>query len=372
MNKLARYTIVAAVCCIVAFFAWYFRSILVYIVVSAVVAMIGRPIVRKLSQIKIGKGGIPTWVSAFIALVLILGILISISLLVTPLVGKISSELSSLSAEGLRGGQLLDKLNNFLIKMFPALTPDFKIQELVLSKMKEILTLGNLSGMISSVASIIADLFVAIFSICFISFFFLCKEGTFTNVIVAVLPDEYEEKIRRSSASISNLLSRYFVGIVIESLGVATINALGLLFIAKVEPSFAILIAFISGILNVVPYVGPLIGHIFAVLSGLLLYSSSMFGGPIVVFLGVILAIFLTTQLVDNYLFQPMIYSSTVKAHPLEIFIVILMGGHIGGMVGMLIAIPTYTVLRVIAGEFLPHLKFVQQITKNMNKETNE
>ena len=135
------------------------------------------------------------------------------------------------------------------------------------------------------------------------------------------------------------------------------------------EPSFAVLLALISGILNVIPYVGPLIGHIVAVTSSLLIYTSSAFSGSLTLFAGVVLAIFLFTQLVDNYLFQPLIYSSSVKAHPLEIFIVILMGGHIGGMVGMLIAIPTYTVMRVVAGEFLPNLKFVQQITKNINKK---
>lgn len=368
MNKLARYIIIAAATIIIGFLLWYFRSILVYIVISAVIAMIGRPVVRKITQIKIGKQSVPSWIAAGATLVLILSLILSLSLIVSPFVSQLSSQISGLTAEGLNGKEVLNRINEFIIRLFPTLTPDFRIESILIGKIKEVATVGNVSGVISSVAGIFMDLFVAVFSICFISFFFLSKEGTFTNIITAILPDKYEMNIRRASASISSLLSRYFVGIVGESIGVATINLIGLLFIARMEPSFAILLACISGILNVIPYVGPFIGHIVAVSSSLLIYTSSAFGGSLALFAGVVLAIFLFTQLVDNYLFQPLIYSSTVKAHPLEIFIVILMGGHIGGMVGMLIAIPSYTVLRVVAGEFLPNLKFVQQITKNIHK----
>lgn len=368
MGKLERYIIVAVISLIVAFLAWYFKSILIYIVISAVIAMIGRPIVRRLSGIKVGKFTFPTWLSAVLTLVILLGAVLSMSLLLSPFVTEISYQLANINLEGLSSQGIFNKINGFILRIFPGISPDFRIESVILEKVRDIVTLGNVSGVISSVANFLADIFVAVFSICFISFFFLMREGTFTNIIVALLPDKYEEKIRRSSQSISNLLSRYFVGILCESLGVATINAIGLILIAKVEPSFAIVLACVSGILNVIPYVGPLIGHVIAVASSLLVYASSGFGGSLLVFSGVVLAIFLFTQLVDNYLFQPLIYSSSVKAHPLEIFVVILIGGHMGGMVGMLIAIPTYTVFRVVAGEFLPDLKFVKQLTKNINK----
>lgn len=368
MSKLERYIIVAVISAVVAFLAWYFSAILVYIIVSAVIAMVGRPIVRQLSRIRFGKFIFPTWLSAVLTLVIIIGAILSVSLLISPFVAEISYQLANINLDGLSGQGILNKVNGYIMKVFPSLSSDFRIESVLIDKFREIATLGNVSGVITSVANFFADIFVALFSICFISFFFLMREGTFTNIIAALLPDRYEDKIRRSSKSISNLLSRYFVGILCESLGVATINAIGLILIAKVEPSFAIVLACVSGILNVIPYVGPLIGHVIAVASSLLVYASSGFGGSLLMFSCVVLAIFVFTQLVDNYLFQPLIYSSSVKAHPLEIFIIILVGGHIGGMIGMLIAIPTYTVFRVIAGEFLPDLKFVQQLTKNINK----
>ena len=77
-------------------------------------------------------------------------------------------------------------------------------------------------------------------------------------------------------------------------------------------------------------------------------------------------AIFIVTHLIDVFIFQPYIYSNSVKAHPLEIFIVILMAGHIGGIVGMLVAIPAYTVVRVFAKEFFSNFKVVKKLTDRM------
>jgi predicted PurR-regulated permease PerM len=76
--------------------------------------------------------------------------------------------------------------------------------------------------------------------------------------------------------------------------------------------------------------------------------------------------ILIGTNLVDAMLIQPAIFSNTVKAHPLEIFLVILMAGALGGVLGMVVAIPCYTLLRVIAKEFLDHFKFFKKLTENI------
>jgi predicted PurR-regulated permease PerM len=74
----------------------------------------------------------------------------------------------------------------------------------------------------------------------------------------------------------------------------------------------------------------------------------------------------LTINLVDGFIIQPYIFSNSVKAHPLEIFIVTLMAGTLGGIFGMVIALPVYTIIRIIAGEFLSHLKFFRKISQNI------
>ena len=189
MNKLARYIIIGTISVVVCALLWYFRSILVYIVVSAVIAMIGRPLVRKITSFKVGKFQIPSWVAAMITLVFILGTVFSLSFLISPFISQISNQLASLNTEKLNGVEVLNKVNEFMIRMFPALTQEFRVETIIMEKLKEIATIGNVSGVISSVVGMMADAFVAIFSICFISFFFLSKEGTFTNITVAALPD---------------------------------------------------------------------------------------------------------------------------------------------------------------------------------------
>ena len=124
--------------------------------------------------------------------------------------------------------------------------------------------------------------------------------------------------------------------------------------------------AFITGILNIIPYVGPLFGGILGTLLAIIVKYSSAVGVGLDIEFGwfviILVAIFSFTQLVDNFLYQPIIYSSSIKAKPLEIFIVLLIAGHIAGPMGMIIAIPAYTAIRVIAFRFFGHIKAIQRL----------
>ena len=228
-----------------------------------------------------------------------------------------------------------------------------------------------MSGIVGSVASMVSSVFVALFAVMFISFFFLKEEGLFERIICAFVPDKHELTLNKTLNEIKQLLSRYFVGLLIEMLGVALIDFLGLWLIARLDFSYAIGIAFIAGILNVIPYVGPLIGEAIGVIFGVLLKLGTGAGlnVNIWVFALIILAIMLVAQLIDNFIYQPLIYSTSIKAHPLEIFIVLLMAGHIGGTVGMLVAIPAYTVVRVIAMRFFYRFKLIQRLIPDLSEE---
>ena len=84
--------------------------------------------------------------------------------------------------------------------------------------------------------------------------------------------------------------------------------------------------------------------------------------------LGFMIIVFGSVQIIDNILFQPLIYSSSVKAHPLEIFLVILAAASLAGILGMILAIPVYTILRVIAKEFFDNMKIVKKLTENLKE----
>ena len=365
IDRLARYLIGAGTIAILAYLCWYFRSVLVYIIAAFVVSLIGQPVMRLLRRITIKGKSAPDWLLALLTIFLILGVLIFIVTQAVPVVTNIVRDAAVLNS-ATASGNPLDRINDWIIGLFPGLGPDFNLIDILMDKLKEVTNVTNVTAVISSVTSFVTSFAVGLFSIVFISFFFVRDETLFRKIVSALVPDRMEGKIAKSLADIERLLSRYFVGLLIEMTGVALLDVLGLWLIARLGFTNALGIAFIAGILNIIPYVGPLIGEAVGVILAVILKYGTGVGLDvnIWVFALIVLAIMLTTQLVDNFVYQPLIYSTSIKASPLEIFIVILLAGHIGGVLGMLVAIPTYTVIRVIASRFFPEVKLVKRLMK--------
>ncbi|NNE29984.1 MAG: AI-2E family transporter, partial [Saprospiraceae bacterium] len=253
----------------------------------------------------------------------------------------------------------LDKLNDLLYRMGLANSEnsaDAQFQN-ALSDYFNPAALGNV---FSSVIGIAGELVFAIFSIIFITFFFLKERGIFENFIVGVTPSGYEKQAGAAISSITRLLTRYFGGILIQITSITLFVFVGLS-IFGVEN--ALLIAFFAALVNVIPYLGPIIGAIFGVFITISSNLDLEFYTMMLPLILKVLAVFAAMQLMDNFLLQPFIFSNSVKAHPLEIFIVILMGAQLNGILGMILAIPTYTVLRVIARVFLSEFKIVKKLT---------
>ena len=200
-------------------------------------------------------------------------------------------------------------------------------------------------------------------SVLFITFFFLKDKILFTNGIKIILPDNHEEKILNSVAKINEMLSRYFIGLLIQ-LSIVFILYLIVLLIFGVENAF--IIAFLCALLNIVPYVGPLIGSVLAALLTMISNLGGNFQNDILPTTLYVMIGFWIVQLIDNNISQPIIFSKSVNSHPLEIFLVTLISGFLFGITGMIVAIPFYTMLKVIAKEFFPENKIVQLIAKNI------
>lgn len=353
---------------IVLFFLWYFRGIILYVALAAVVSLIGRPLMSIFGHIKIGRWTCPPWICAIMTLIVIVAAMAGLVLLLIPLFHQVSANFSGWELQASRGmlAEHLDSLNEWIISTFPgALGENFTIQEALFDYARDLIGAGgSVPDMVKGAFSTLLDLFIGAFSVVFISFFFLSYDNLLTKTIINLAPEKFSDQIQRASDSISTLLSRYFVGISFEAICIAILNSLGFIFILRLNPSLAILLALITGLLNIIPYAGPFIGHVLALAVSLMTYHST--GMSLGVFLAVTFAITMTTQLVDNFLFQPLIYSSSVKAHPLEIFLVILMAGTVAGMLGVFVAIPVYTMLRVVAGEFLGQFRFFEKISQSL------
>ena len=373
IDRLARYLIIAGIVAIVAYLCWYFSSVLIYIVAAFVVSLIGQPVIRLLRKIRIKGRSAPDWLLSILTIVIVLGGLLFIVTQAIPVVARIVRDAAVLN-HVVGPENPLERVNEWVIGLFPGLGPDFDFIGLLMDKLKEVTNVSNVTAVISSVTSFVSSFAVGLFSIVFISFFFIRDDRLFEKIIRSLVPDRLEESVAQAIADIEALLSRYFIGLIIEMFGVALLDFLGLWLIARLGFNNAVGIAFIAGILNIIPYVGPLMGEVIGVVLAVILKYGSGVGLDvnIWIFALIVLAVMLAAQLVDNFIYQPVIYSNSIKASPLEIFIVLLVAGQLGGVFGILVAIPGYTVVRVIASRFFPHLKPVRRLIPDLDKETRD
>ena len=375
IDRLARYIIVIGTIAIAAALCYFFGSVLAYILLAFVVSLIGQPVLRLLRRIKINGKSAPDGLLAVFTLIIIFSLLALLVMQVIPVVTSIVREASILhTMEGIDSHNIIDQANGWIIQTIPWVGEEFDGVALLIGKITEVLDFSNISGILGSVASAVIGLVVGLFSVVFISFFFIKDDTLFGRIVGALVPDSIEPKVKKTILDIEILLSRYFVGLTVEVLGVMLLDFLGLWLIARIGVNYAIGIAFIAGILNVIPYVGPLIGDIVGIILCLILKYGAGVGLDVNVwlFILIVFAIMQGTQLVDNFIYQPLIYSTSIRANPLEIFIVLLVVGHIGGVAGMLVAIPAYTVVRVIASRFFYKYKPVRRLIPDRDEENTD
>ena len=245
-------------------------------------------------------------------------------------------------------------------------SPLEKIQKSIFS----IFNPARIPELFSSIVGFMGNFIIGIMSILFIAFFFLKEGDLFVNFLKALVPTNFEGQVMHAVDDASKLLRRYFVGV---SAQVTIISIFMWVLLSIIGIKNAILIAFFAAMINVIPYVGPIIGAAFGVFItissnldlGLDFYTEML---PLIL---KVVAAFGAMQLLDNFLLQPFIFSNSVLAHPLEIFIVILIGAKLSGIMGMILAIPVYTVIRVIARAFLSEFKIVQKLTGHLDDVGN-
>jgi predicted PurR-regulated permease PerM len=201
-----------------------------------------------------------------------------------------------------------------------------------------------------------------VFSVSFILFYFLKEEDLFRNWILVLAPTNYESRVSNVMDKVGDLLKRYMIGMVLEVFGVMILSIAGFT-IAGLGFGHAVVVGVFAGILNVIPYIGPWIAGVFGLVVAVANNLNSSFTDVTLPLMFWMLVVVMVVQFIDNMIIQTVIYSSSIKAHPLEVFFVIMMAGSIAGIPGMILGIPVYTVLRVIAGEFLSEFKIVQQLT---------
>lgn len=355
-NGILRATAIILGITLLLLFLYQIQSVIVYIAVAAVISLIGRPVVQFLER----RLKFKNTIAVIVTMIIFLGLFTGLLALFVPLIIKQSQNLSLLNIGKLQNNveylyiEIIEYLNihqidldqsisksNFLTKIDYSLIPNF------------------LNAIISGLGSFS----VGLFSVLFISFFFLKDSRLFENGILTFIPSDKESNWKNSSEKIKNLLSRYFVGLIFQILIIFIIYTIGLLILDVENP---IVIAFLCALLNLIPYVGPLIGAFLMLVLTMTSNLGESFSAVILPKTFWVAFVFIIGQLVDNFLSQPIIFSKSVKSHPLEIFLVILITGILFGVLGLILAVPVYTALKVISKEFLAENKIVKKLTKNL------
>ncbi|UOB17154.1 AI-2E family transporter [Abyssalbus ytuae] len=342
------------------FFIYKVQSVIVYILIAVVISLIGRPFVLFLRRHLKFTNTLAVILTMLIMVLFFMGI---ISMFI-PLIQEQGQNLSLLN---------IDELHINLKAIYKEISDYFnlsprEVEESIEEGLKETDWVTNfdfsaIPNLLNSIASLLGDFSIGFFSVIFISFFFLKDSKLFENSIMMMVPEDKESKVKNSFDKIKNLLSRYFIGLLVQ-ITILFIFYTVILLIFGIEN--AVVIAFLCALLNLIPYIGPLIGGILMIILTMSSnigqdFSSVVLPKTIYVFIGFILG-----QLVDNFFSQPFIFSSSVKSHPLEIFLIIIIGGLLFGVVGMIVAVPAYTAIKVILKEFLSDNKIVRSLTKDL------
>jgi len=353
-----------AVIVIIGFIAWYFSNILTYFLIAMVLSMIGKPLVRILGRVRLGKFRIPHVLSCIVSLVFIISVFALFISIFIPLITRQAALISQIDLDGLSNNlrETMIWLETNLHKT-GLLKQDITLITFINENIENLINLDRASKLLNNILAFAGSLFVGVFSIIFITFFLLKEDHVVTKFVLLIVPEKYHLETKNIFNESKYLLTRYFIGISIEVISMITLISLGLTLFGIEN---ALLIGFQGGLMNIIPYLGPVIGASIGVVLGITTVISTGAFDQILPVALIIVGTFVGANLIDNMLLQPFIYSSSVKAHPLEIFIILLMGGSLAGIIGMILAIPTYTVIRVIAGQFLSQFRLVKKLTERM------
>ncbi|QHI35888.1 hypothetical protein IMCC3317_12360 [Kordia antarctica] len=341
---------------LVLYFLYKIQTVITYIAIAAVISLIGRPIVRFLKRRLRFRNTLAT----IFTMVILIGLFVGLISMFIPLIAKQGHNLSLLNIEELQGSieTLYIQISEFLD------TKNIDLdQSLKDSKLLSNIDYSILPNFFNSLISGLGNFSIGLLSVLFISFFLLKDSKLLEDGVMVFVSNKSEDKMSRSFEKIKDLLSRYFVGLVFQILILFIIYTIALLIFGI---NNAIVIAFLCALLNLIPYIGPLFSGVLMMILCMTSDLDSDFSTIILPNTIGVMMFFVAGQLIDNFLSQPMIFSNSVKSHPLEIFLVIIIWGILFGILGMVVAIPSYTAIKVILKEFLSENKIVQSLTKDL------
>ncbi|WP_109830652.1 AI-2E family transporter [Reichenbachiella versicolor] len=337
---------ILAIAAAFVFSAWLFSDIFLYLVISIVIATILRPLTNVINRLYIYSIKMPRVLAILVSFIVVIGVISAFMLLFIPLIVDQINVLSELSFEEVYANlsQPIVSLEKFLIHAEVINPNDHNLTETIRQGTFNIISSIEVNSVINNLVSITGGFFISMMAISFITFFLLYENGLLGRVVISVIPNKYFELYISAIHKIENLLSNYLIGLTFQMLSIFTIAGVGLTVLGV---KYALTIALFAALANLIPYLGPLMGSVFGILVGVSTTGHFAFDNFTLILIAKIGSVFGFVQIIDNVVLQPLIFSKSVKAHPLEIFVVIFAAASLAGITGMVMAIPAYTIVRV-------------------------
>ena len=323
---------------LILYFFFLIKPILIYLSISLIITIILNPLILFLkTRLKFNNS--LAAITSMSGLILIIGLLIKSFI---PLLVEQARNLSLLNSTELQTSvnKIIEKYSDLYF------TNDSNfINSIINSKLFSQLDLSYITDLLNNIIAGLGSFSIGIFTIIFITFFFLRDSEIIIYKIKLLIPKGIKSNVNESISQINALLSRYFLALIIQ---ITILFILYLILLSIVGINNVLIIAFLCALLNLIPYVGPLISGFLLTILTLTNYIDIDFGAIILSKVIYVVIGFVIVQAIDNFLIQPILFSKSVKSHPLEIFLVILIFGYIFGVTGLILAVPCYTVIKVI------------------------
>lgn len=330
LEKVVKFVVAIAAILLVGTLLYNYATLVAYALIAIILSYILDPIVNKMQA-----GGLQRTFAIAITLSTLILLLVWISTNIIPIVANQMVELAGqLSLQNIQS--IATQIENQLTDEFTFLPEGF-LRDNLTAIFEELFDIGQLPAALSNIIGIFTNLFYAFLVIPFATFFFLKDGSRIRRDILQLVPNKYFETTLSLIDKIETRLGVYFRSVLLQSILVAFSAWLALTIVGL---NNALSVGIAVGLANTIPYFGPVIGYILSIIVSIIEV------GDFNLVLPCILAI-LCVQLLDNAVFQPFIFSRSADMHPVAILFIIMIGAETAGIIGMLVAIPIATTIKI-------------------------
>lgn len=330
LEKIVKFIVGFAGLSLVSLLLYNYGTLVGYAIIAVILSYILDPIVNRMQA-----GGVHRTLAIALTLSTLILLLVWISTNIIPVIANQMVELAGqLNIQNIQN--IASQIENRLTQEFTFL-PDGFLSKNLTQIVEELLDVGQLPTAISNIIGVFTNLFYAFLVIPFATFFFLKDGSKIRRDILRLVPNKYFETTLSLIDKIETRLGVYFRSVLLQSILVAFTSWLVLTIVGL---NNALSVGIAVGLANTIPYFGPVIGYILSIIVSIIEV------GDFSLVLPCILAI-LFVQLMDNILFQPFIFSRSADMHPVAILFIIMIGAETAGILGMLIAIPIATIIKI-------------------------